>query len=48
MDGVSNRWSLVELPSSLGTRSNSELGAEIGGPRGDDVYASVATIVVGG
>ena len=42
--GVSNPWPLVR--SSLGTGISSEMGAEIGGPGGDDVYASVVTVVV--
>ena len=47
MGGVSNPWPLVELLSCLGMGINSEIGAEIGEPGGDDVYASVATIELG-
>ena len=46
MDGVSNPWSLVELPSCLGTGIDFEMGTEIGGRCGEDVYASVETLVV--
>ena len=45
--GVSNPRPLVELLSCLGSAINSEMGTEIGGPGGDDVYAAVATVVVG-
>ena len=44
MDGVSNPWPLVELPSGLGTGINSEMGAEIGGPGGDDDMATVVVL----
>ena len=38
---------LVELLNCLGAGINSEMGTELGGRGGDDVYASATTVVVG-